>query len=70
MLFNDKFHIVIDENVIEGHISCSDIGLVMTYVILGGRSKNQSLAESSKNYPPILPHIGHLSKPSTIIYHT
>jgi hypothetical protein len=24
MLFNDEFHIVINENVIEGHISCSE----------------------------------------------
>jgi hypothetical protein len=25
MLFNDEFHIVIDENVIEGHISFSGL---------------------------------------------
>jgi hypothetical protein len=29
MLFNDEFHIVIDKNVTEGHISCSENCLVL-----------------------------------------
>ncbi len=43
-LFNDEFYIVIDENVIEGHISCSARPESMMCGPLSGVPKNSGIA--------------------------